>query len=474
MLTPRWTPITEQGEVRLTGARLQLWLDSVPRPHLPTCTDDVCDAGCRYGTPRIQHACVDAGRQSLKTELMAKRLPVLYLTIRKRWPDPRYLYCAPTDDQSVTIVWEDWKALVPEDWLDEKDGISESRHRIKTKWNTELWCKGVDKPQRVEGKSWDGIVRDESADQKENVWGKHLAPLIVARDGWSRHIGTPDFEGTDARNYREMCEQAERGLKRGWKRYTWPSADVIPPEIVAELSESMTALEVRQEFYADWISAPGRAFYEYSKERHVKPTEFLPGKPLRITCDFNNGYHNWGIAQCTQHETGKPFYRFVDQVYLQSAPTLSMCQELRRLIRSMAGDGADAYLNAKGMLWFYGDWSGNQKRSESPYTNWEQIQSEFPNAIVAARPSGPIKSSLEMSNVALSNYRDVVRVQVDPRCTNLITDLEYVTRAMLYSAEKTGELTHCADYFRYLISQYDGDNENDAVDLDALGRMLMG
>jgi hypothetical protein len=45
---------------------------------------------------------------------------------------------------------------------------------------------------------------------------------------------------------------------------------------------------------------------------------------------------------------------------------------------------------------------------------------------------------------------------------------------MLYSAEKTGELPHCADYFRYLISQYDGDNENDAVDLDALGRMLMG
>ncbi len=104
---------------------------------------------------------VDAGRQSYKTEL-AKRKLVMSLIEPKPWSDPRYFYGAPTQRQAKLIAWEDLKQLVPKRWLrDPETDIRESELCIRTGFGTELHVVGMDKPERIEGKTWDGGVLDE-------------------------------------------------------------------------------------------------------------------------------------------------------------------------------------------------------------------------------------------------------------------------------------------------------------------------
>jgi hypothetical protein len=50
---------------------------------------------------------------------------------------------------------------------------------------------GADNPDALRGPYLDGVVLDEFADMKPEVWNEVVRPMLADRQGWATFIGTP-------------------------------------------------------------------------------------------------------------------------------------------------------------------------------------------------------------------------------------------------------------------------------------------
>lgn len=466
-ITERWTPYDEQGIERPypTGKRGELMNDLFTLDEL--------------GNSALSTFVVPCGRQSLKTEISAKRnLAWRFIQSAKFWykrkrKDYRLIYAAPTQDQAKRLVWEDFKKLIPSKHYDRRYGgkINETELSIKSCWGAELRVIGLDRPARAEGDGVDGIVMDERSDHKADFFDYHVAPLLIARGGFDVHVGTPDFAGSDAANYRKLSDAAERGEIVNGKHYHWPSSDVIHPDIIAAKKLRMNDLAFRQEYIGLWVDAPGRAFWEFVESDHKQDTPFIPGLPIMVSCDFNSGYHNWLLFQVEipgsfvvdgvtiLNSESLPVFRFFDQIFNQDCSTGGMIKDLTDRINHYA----PAYLTTAGALHFYGDYSGSYNSSYSDITNWKQIEQAFPIAKKSEcfhyAPTISINTGLNAVNDALRSAAGLVRIQIDKRCENLLDDFQLCRRLDMFNgSHKQGPRTHAADDARYAVTQFRKDH----------------
>jgi len=449
----RWFAFKEKGIRGLSGERLN-YFNSWDR---------------KNGIIKVRHAVVPGGRRSYKTEI-AKRQLVLSLPERKPWDDPRYFFGAPTFDQAKRVAWKDLKKLVPPSWT-HPTLISESDLCIRTWWGAELWVFGLDKPERVEGLSWDGCVLDERADLKPGAWKENISPALADREGWSRHIGVPDYKGPSSAEFKELFEYALLSGDPNWKAYTWKSTEVLSDKIILEAKRELPSNIFRQEYEATFEGAPGRAYWEFDKSLHVRPTSFIEGLPIHVACDFNAEHHNWGMYQRLDRGViasirGGPFgaeplppeNRIFDEVYLQDARVEQMCTLLKDKLMRID----EKYLNERGTLFFYGDYAGNSRTATATKTAWNQIRDEFPNARFLYRKQPLINDRIDIVNGAFRNALEQVSVSIDPKCKNHIRDFEYVTRTMLFTQNKSGDLSHASDCFGYFLIQYRDAGKSDS------------
>ena len=147
---------------------------------------------------------VPAGRRSGKTEI-AKRKLINALYTPANEPDPRYFAAAPTRDQAKAIFWNDLKLMVPRHLLAEAP--RETELCIKIINGAELYVVGMDKPERIEGRPWNGGVLDEFGNMKPGAWGENVRPVLSDRSGWCDLIGVP--EGRN--HYYDVAKYAQFG-----------------------------------------------------------------------------------------------------------------------------------------------------------------------------------------------------------------------------------------------------------------------
>src|SRR5262245_57283716 len=142
---------------------------------------------------------VPAGRRSGKTEC-AKRHTVICAMEGTAYDDPRFALCAPTRDQAKRIYWNDLKALVPPALVSYK---SESLLFIELINGSSVHVVGMDRPERIEGTPWDGIVLDEYGNMREKAWTENVRAALMDRHGWCWMIGVPEGRNHYYDRYKE-------------------------------------------------------------------------------------------------------------------------------------------------------------------------------------------------------------------------------------------------------------------------------
>ena len=233
-------------------------------------------------TDEVRFKVVPAGRRSGKTE-RAKRF-----VVREAMRDAgTYFVAAPTRDQVKRIYWQDLKRLSFSSILPDKP--SESELSIRYPNGSTIMLIGLDQPQRMEGSTWSGGIIDEIADVKEGAWQENISPALdtfnperPTHRAWCWLIGVPD----GLNHYYDMAEYARTANDPDWKLYTWPSSDILPPDVVEAARKRMSARQYAQEYCASFETSTGRIYDDYSKANQVAET-IMPHEQLCWMHDFN-------------------------------------------------------------------------------------------------------------------------------------------------------------------------------------------
>jgi hypothetical protein len=158
--------------------------------------------------------------------------------------DGRYAYIAPYYKQAKKVTWDMFKTMafnVP--------GVKfyESELKVEFPNGSQIHLIGGDNPDALRGMYLDGVVIDEVADSRPNLWGEVIRPALSDRKGWALFIGT--FKGVD--KLYELYQFAQDSP--GWftKVYSAEDTGIIDAEELAAARHEMTKVQFAREFLCD-------------------------------------------------------------------------------------------------------------------------------------------------------------------------------------------------------------------------------
>ena len=161
-----------------------------------------------------------------------------------------YGYVAPYRNQAKSIAWEYLKHytnIVPSRHVNEQELTlvlpNEAKIRIF----------GADNPDALRGLYFDGVVMDEVAQMRQEVWQEIIRPALADRKGWAVFIGTP--KGINL--FHDLYLSAQKDTSGDWEAmlYRVTDTDALPLEEQKNLQREMSENGWRQEFLCDFSAS---------------------------------------------------------------------------------------------------------------------------------------------------------------------------------------------------------------------------
>ena len=395
---------------------------------------------------------VKAGRGSGKSEY-AKRKLVTCLPQVKPWSDPRYFYAAATYQQAKRIAWFDFLRLIPKWWI-VPHGASQTELCIRTIWGSELWVIGMDKPMRIEGVQWDGVVIDEMADQKPGI-DRSVLPATTWRKAWVWKMGAPKRFGIGAHAFKlqfrkaheAMEKEKETGEPTEMATFCWSSEEVLPQGMLDMFRAEMDPADYAEQFRAEDQELGGGVYHNFStkeEEGNVRPCPYHPELPILVGSDFNVDPMAWSLA----HKVGKHLEVF-DEIHLRNANTYSMLNALWTMYGT----------HAKGWE-FLGDSTSRNRKTSAVMTDYMILfnderfkHSPGGRQVSYLKSNPPLSDRFACVNALICNGLGQRRLFIDPHCKHLIND--YSSRQFKEGTRELpaneGAIGHHADSVDYII-----------------------
>lgn len=403
----------------------------------------------RYWRSPARFKAVAAGRGSGKTEL-ARRFIVRMLPVIKPWNDPLYAYALPTYPQAERVAWPALKALIPPKWIAD---INESKLRIRTKFGSTLYVFGMDKPQRAEGSQYDGVIIDESSDQKPTVFSTSFLPALSHRQAFCHRIGVPKRMGIGAPDFKEFFERGLKGDCIGddpnlrIESFTWPSEDIVDPAVIQFARETLDEKDFKEQYCASWEDAGGLIYYAYDDVLNVREVQYNPNIPICIGSDFNVSPMSWVIG----HRYEKHIEIF-DMLYLRDVST----QQTLDILYEKYGKTHKAGFE------FFGDATGRARKTSAnsaAQSDYLLIRADerFKGARIFYNKSNPaIVDRFAACNAKFCNAAGHRQILIHPRCAPLRKDLlsrayKPGTREPDNSDKESGHASDSLGYFVHKI-----------------------
>lgn len=203
----------------------------------------------------------------------------------------RYWIVAPTYKQAKNIYWLDIiHNQIPQELVKKKN---EQELTITLINGSVIELKGADNEDSLRGAGIKGLILDEYAFMKPNVWELILRPMLADSKGWATFISTPN----GFNHFYKLADNAQSTLDeyRDW----WYShattfdnphiEDAEIDQIKAEVSEDQFA----QEYMAEFRKMAGLVYKDFDRKTHVLPVDKMPDMDTwtrGLAVDF--GFHN--------------------------------------------------------------------------------------------------------------------------------------------------------------------------------------
>lgn len=125
----------------------------------------------------------------------------------------RYFYIAPFLKQAKLIAWDYVKRFTAP-----LPGIklSEGELCVQLPTGAKIWLLGADNPDGLRGTYADGVVLDEYAQIKPDVFHEIVRPMLLSRNGWVVFTGTPKGQNQFYELYNHACAEAQKDPATWW------------------------------------------------------------------------------------------------------------------------------------------------------------------------------------------------------------------------------------------------------------------
>ena len=190
-------------------------------------------------------------RRAGKTELALMEL--IDASLNCQLDMPLFFYVAPFLKQAKAIAWARLKQRVgPLVLAGVCEEPNETELSVTFKHNgAVIRVYGGDNPDAMRGVRLDGVVIDEVAQIKPEVWNDIIQPALSDRKGWAMFIGTP----SGINIFSELFFRAS-GLDDWWSaRFTVYDTNSLDPEEVERLRRDMNETSFAREYLCDFAAA---------------------------------------------------------------------------------------------------------------------------------------------------------------------------------------------------------------------------
>src|SRR6266849_6274382 len=358
-------------------------------------------------------------------------------------------YVAPSYKQAKRIAWRPLKEMTRPYWASKPN---ETDLRIELDSGGTICLRGADNYDALRGEGLDFLILDEFASVDRQAWTEVLRPALADRRGRALFIGTP----RGYNHFYEIFQEAKH--KPDWAafQFTTEQGGNVTREELDSAAHELDPRSYQQEFQARFENlTSGRVYQAFDRVANVQTQTYNPRLPLCWALDFNIDPMCSILAQIDGE-----YVRVLEELVLPDTRTPGACQAFEERTRKWI---STAPLPVPVRL--YGDSSGNRRESCATHTDWQIVTEFFRRhadrfrASSHRRPANPeVKDRVAAVNAMLLNYAGERRLKIDPRCQELIEDLEQVTWEsdthgnLLVTVDKSnGNRTHLSDALGYMI-----------------------
>lgn len=167
---------------------------------------------------------------------------------------PKYAYVAPYRNQAKMIAWaylRHYTSVIPGIKTNESELYIELPSLHPGWQGARIYIVGADHPDALRGTYFDGVILDEYAQIKRELWDEVLRPALADRVGWAIVIGTPKGQN----QFYEMYQRAQREPDWYSCLYRVDESGVIPEDELQDMMKGMTDMAIRQELYCDFSAS---------------------------------------------------------------------------------------------------------------------------------------------------------------------------------------------------------------------------
>jgi len=384
-----------------------------------------------------------AGRRFGKTYLSLVEL------CRAAWSPGRLAwYVGPTYKQAKRIAWKPLKQMTRPYWASTPN---ETDLRIELVTGGTICLRGADNYDALRGDGLDFLILDEYASIAREAWPEVLRPALADRQGKVLFIGTP--RGHD--HFHELFQQAHSQPNWATFQFTTEEGGNVTREELESATHELDERTYRQEFQASFENQTvGMVYYAFDRARNVVPRRYNPQLPLFWSLDFNVNPMCSVIGQREGNEV-----HILDELALPDSNTWAACEAFWNKIRLWSGSSLYPV-----QIHIFGDATGSGRQTSASRTDWQIVKEFFARQFCQMKhhvPSAnpPVKDRINCVNAMLRNQAGDRRLVIDPKCKELILDLERVRwgsdahgNALTEIDKSDPARSHLSDALGYMIS----------------------
>ena len=368
--------------------------------------------------------------QAIRKVLVAGRrfgkshLSLIWLLSKEIKSGERRWIITPTYRQGKATTWKLMRQLFREYDCQ----INESELTIKLTNESEIAIRGAEQENNLRGAGLDMVVMEEYSYIKPHVWDEIIYPMLTTTNGEAFFIGTPN-------GYDHLYDAYLRGQGKDkeWKSWQYTTVDggYVPKEEIEKAKNMMDERAFKTEFLASFETTGNRAAYNFDRSIHVKKAKELSDN-LFWGMDFNI----LGSA-CLGTEYSNGVVHWFDEIRIPNSNTELMALAMKKIAPHIP---------------VYPDATGSARSTTSNRSD-HMILKDHGFQVISKRANPPVIDRLNALNRILRDANGKVRMTIDPKCVNLIKDLEQTQRTNDGRIDKRDEsLSHFLDACSYYIA----------------------